>query len=85
MIRRNADINKIVVHHTGTNLNSTGADHNKDHRVAEEFGSPFDILINEDGKIDLSPQWIYAADSAQYKENVHFNKLNCVKIGKKIF
>jgi len=75
MIRLNLDIRKIVVHHTGTNSNTTGEEHNKDHMLAEEFGSPFDILINTDGKIDLSPQWIYAADATQYQKDTHFTRV----------
>ena len=75
MIRFTNDINKIVVHHTGTSLISSGEEHNRDHAMREEFGSPFDILINPDGKIDLSPQWIYAIESAQYEKDVHFSRL----------
>jgi hypothetical protein len=88
MSRLTTDINKIIIHHTGTTLKSTGEAHNKDHALLEEFGSPFDILVNDNGKIDLSPQWIYAIDSMQYVKDVHFNRIiqttshHLAKIGK---
>lgn len=88
MIRLTTDINKIVVHHTGTNLKNSGEQHNKDHALAREFGSPFDILVNSNGKIDLSPQWIYAIESMQYTKDVHFSRIipttshHLAKVGK---
>lgn len=73
-IRTNNTINKIILHHTGDTHIVTGEGHNKDALTIYNYGSPYDILINKDGSIDLSAQWIYASVGTQYIKNVTFNK-----------
>jgi hypothetical protein len=69
-IRKNTDIIKIVIHHTEDPFADSGKNLNKEFSLSNKFGSPYDIHINRDGSVDLSPQWIYAIKSNQYLENI---------------
>jgi len=74
-IRTNSDIKNIVVYHT-ENINFLeGKNYNKEFSVYDRFGVPYDIIINVDGKVDLSPQWIYALEYTQYKKNVSYTNI----------
>jgi hypothetical protein len=69
-IRKNTDITQIVIHHTQDPSVSAGINLNKEYVQSGAFGSPFDIHINGNGSIDLTPQWFYAVQSSQYLQNV---------------
>jgi len=60
-----------MIHHTKDVETSAGDVLNKDYNTTVNFfGSPYDIYINRDGTVDLTPRWIYAANKFQYLRNV---------------
>lgn len=60
-----------MIHHTTDVEASSGTVINKDYNAtANYFGSPYDIFINRDGTIDLTPRWIYATTKFQYLKNI---------------
>ena len=58
-IRKNTDIEKIVIHHTGHGGKITGREVSRQFENADSFGAPYDALINFDGTIDLSQRWTF--------------------------
>lgn len=74
-IRKNNEITHIVIHHTQDLLTTTGERHNKDYVIGGDFGSPYDIIIDSKGKIDLSPQWTYALNPLQYTHDVPLKRI----------
>jgi len=69
-LRQNSCINKVIIHHTDTSNFVTGKQLNLDAIANSMFGLVFDIIINVNGNIDLSPRWIYATQGSQYIQNV---------------
>jgi len=70
--RTNDDIVGIMLHHTQDVEASSGESFNEDYNTTNKFfGSPYDIYINKNGSIDLTPRWIYANEKFQYLRNVH--------------
>lgn len=59
-IRRNSNIEKIVIHHTGHSELLTGKEVNRQFTNANSFGAPYDILVNFNGNIDLTPRWTFS-------------------------
>jgi len=68
-IRRNSDLKFVMIHHSEHFEPIRGKDINAALVQEGFFGVPFDIIINIDGKIDLSPRWVRAANPTQYVEN----------------
>ncbi len=68
--RKNSDIKYIFLHHTESTENTTGKVINEGYNKDGQFGAPYDIIINRDGKIDLTPRWIFATSNTQYLEDV---------------
>ncbi|MCK9471492.1 MAG: N-acetylmuramoyl-L-alanine amidase [Bacilli bacterium] len=58
-LRRNLDIEKIIIHHTGHGETLTGREVNNQFVKANSFGAPYDVLVNFDGTIDLTPRWTF--------------------------
>ncbi len=58
-LRRNTDIEKIVIHHTGHSETLTGKEVNNQFIKANSFGAPYDVLVNFNGKVDLTPRWVF--------------------------
>lgn len=69
-VRNNSDITGIMIHHTKDGEFSKGDDVNVDYKADGYFGAPYDIFINKDGKVDLTPRWIFATSSDQYLKDV---------------
>jgi hypothetical protein len=69
-IRYNKDIKYIVLHHSTHKTAISGVNINKNYIASGDFGVPYDIIINTNGKIDLSPVWIYANKAEQYTEDI---------------
>lgn len=65
----------VIIHHTEDLLSKTGKDLNLCWIQMGVFGAPYDIIINVDGTVDLTPLWIYAQSASQYKENIDVNSL----------
>ena len=79
--RLNSDITGIMIHHSKDVGTSSGESLNKDYNTTPNFfGSPYDIFINRDGTIDLTPRWIYADDRFQYLKNIPAVKILSHKI-----
>jgi len=68
-IRKNSDIKNVIIHHTQSSA-VTGKTLNREAVASLEFGTSYDILINRNGSIDLSPRWIFASLPTQYEEDV---------------
>jgi hypothetical protein len=68
-IRRNSDLKFVMLHHSENFESVNGKDINSAFVQEGKFGIPFDIIINTNGKIDLGPRWIRAANPLQYVEN----------------
>ena len=68
-IRRNSDLKFVMLHHSENFESVNGKDINSAFVQEGKFGIPFDIVINTNGKIDLGPRWIRAANPLQYVEN----------------
>lgn len=60
-LRRNSNIEKIVIHHTGHNENLTGREVNNQFTKVNSFGAPYDILINFNGTINATPRWTFGS------------------------
>jgi len=69
-IRKNSDLKFIMIHHSEHYNKIRGKDINISFVQEGQFGIPFDIIINVDGKIDLGPRWIRAENPLHYEENV---------------
>jgi hypothetical protein len=74
-VRLNTDITKIMLHHTNTQSGIVGKEVNNIFIKNQQFGAPYDILINYDGKIDLTARWMFGSNSNNYSENVSINTL----------
>ncbi len=72
-VRLNSDLKYIVIHHTA-DINR-GKDLNEAAIMDEQFGLDYDIIINPEGTIDLTPRWTFALHADQYTENVSIPKL----------
>ena len=70
LIRQNRDIKYVIIHHTGQYSIMKGLDINKAFNKKGYFGVPYDIIINQNGNIDLSPRWIHGLTSDQYELNI---------------
>lgn len=79
-IRQNSDITHIVIHHTQDFRAISGKRHNNEYLMSGAFGSPYDILIEQEGKIGISPQWLYALDGTHYKSDVSMKDIMPSKI-----
>lgn len=73
--RENSDIKRIVIHHTETDFGTSGLDVNNLFIRNQQFGAPFDILINYDGKVDTTCRWIYGVKPENYYENVNLQTI----------
>lgn len=69
-IRYTSEIRQIIIHHTQHLLSITGKAINKFSVAGLEFGTIYDILIDEEGGVGLSPRWLYALRGSHFKENV---------------
>lgn len=69
-IREDSDITGIMIHHTKDPEFNKGTVVNNDYKSDGYFGSPYDIFINKDGRIDLTPRWIFATSADQYESDV---------------
>ena len=70
LIRQNRDLKYVIIHHTGQYATMSGLDINKIFNKNGFFGVPYDIIINQNGNIDLSPRWIHGLTSDQYELNI---------------
>jgi len=68
-IRKNSDLKFVMLHHSEHFQPVSGKDINAALVQEGLFGIPFDIIVNVNGRIDLSPRWIRAANPTQYIEN----------------
>ena len=69
--RANTDINRIMIHHTDTDPDVYGRDVNNIFIRNQQFGAPFDILINHDGKIDITSRWAFGVRPENYFDDIH--------------
>ena len=69
-LKVNDNLQKIIIHHTESDLKISGKELNKIFIKNGENGLPYDIIINYDGTIDLTHRWIYNQDPVNYKEDV---------------
>ena len=73
--RANTDINRIMIHHTDTDPDVYGKDVNTIFMRNQQFGAPYDILINHDGKIDISSRWAFGVRPENYFEDIHVQNI----------
>lgn len=64
--RLNQDLTKVVLHHTESYFDVLGVELNTQAIRDQQFGLPYDIVINATGKIDVTARWIYAPNPALY-------------------
>ena len=70
-IRINQDFKYVMFHHSEHfNPGVRGVDINAGFVQEGLFGVPQDIIVNVDGKIDLSPRWIRAENANHFEQNV---------------
>jgi len=72
-IRLNKDIKYIIIHHTV--LANTGMEINKEFNKNGLFGVPYDVVINFNGSVDLSPRWTHNSNSNIYIMNVRIKDI----------
>jgi N-acetylmuramoyl-L-alanine amidase len=72
-VRLNIDLKYIIIHHT--NDMSLGKDLNEAAIGDSQFGADYDILINPEGTVDMSPRWIFALQASQYIEDIDIRKI----------
>jgi len=68
--RYTEDLKYVILHHTATSGSNSGEAINTAATFYDDHGSPYDIIINSDGKIDLTSRWMQARDSKQYRKNI---------------
>lgn len=59
-----------MIHHTETDYSMGGYKVNDLSIRNQQFGVPFDIIINYNGKVDLSSRWVYGVKPENYLEDV---------------
>ena len=72
-VRLPADLQYIIIHHTGNTI--SGLQENSESIQEQQFGTQYDIIINPQGAVDLSPRWIFALQATQYLEDVGLKQL----------
>ena len=72
-VRLNIDLQYIVIHHTQDT--SLGKDLNTAAAIDNQFGLDYDILINPEGTVDVTPRWIFALQASQYTEDIAIRKI----------
>lgn len=70
MVRLNEQIQFIVLHHTEFNEAGSVQQLNAQYVQQGQFGLPYDIVIQRDGKIGLGPRWLYAVRSDHVLEGI---------------
>jgi len=73
--RENTDIKRIMIHHTETDFGLNGLDVNNLFVRNQQFGAPYDILINYDGKIDATCRWVYGVKPENFYENINIQTI----------
>lgn len=73
--RPDALIKYIVIHHTETDLSTSLDDINQQAILDQYFGAPYDIIIDKNGKIAITPQWINASTSNQIIKGASINDI----------
>ncbi|MCK9428827.1 MAG: N-acetylmuramoyl-L-alanine amidase [Candidatus Omnitrophica bacterium] len=73
--RLNTDIKRIMIHHTETEANIQGVEINDIFIRSQQFGASYDILINHDGRVDLTARWIFGVNPKTYYENVDIQSI----------
>ena len=72
-VRLNTDLQYIVVHHTqGMSL---GEDLNNAALGDNQFGLDYDIIVNPEGTVDMTPRWIFALQASQYIKDIDVRKI----------
>lgn len=64
-VRRNNDIEYIVLHHTEQSGFRSVIDLNNQYVQRNQFGLPYDVLIRQDGQVSIGPRWLYASTGNQ--------------------
>jgi hypothetical protein len=81
LVRKNKDLKYVVIHHTEQYDDITGIDLNTIYNREGFFGVPYDIIINQNGNIDLSPRWVHGLTADSYVLNTRIqNIVNRYKI-----
>ncbi len=73
--RPDALIKYIVIHHTETDLSTSLDDVNQQAINDQYFGAPYDIIIDQNGKMAITPQWINASTSNQIIKGASINDI----------
>jgi hypothetical protein len=68
-LRRDTDIKWIVIHNTTNADSRSGSNINSNYQQSGYFGNPYDVTVNIDGSIDLSPVWTYQSNAAVVYSN----------------
>lgn len=75
MKRKNSDIKYVILHHSKYQASVTGEIFNSTCNRNSYFGMPYDIFINYDGTVDLSPRWINAQAGTQLVLNTRIKDI----------
>jgi len=68
--RLNQDLTKVILHHTESASDILGLELNTQAIRDQQFGLPYDIIINTTGTVDLTARWTYAPNPALYVQSV---------------
>jgi hypothetical protein len=73
--RQNSDLTHVMLHHAG-NSSSSGKDLNRAAVTRSYFGTAYDLVINQNGSLDMGPLWIRALQSTQYLQNAPLQSIH---------
>lgn len=74
-IRLNTDLHYVMLHHSEHFIPIYGLQINNVFIQNGFFGIPYDIIINADGTMDISPRWSRAARPTQYQTDVTLSQI----------
>ena len=61
-IRFNEDIDSVVIYHTSTSSTLSAVELNSQSVMGGDFGTPFDLIIDAQGRISASSRWLHVSD-----------------------